>query len=89
MHPTRSPGSSLSKANLVGRAIVAVLEKIDGEPTRKAFVETVQKSGGFDLGGFKLAYGPTNNRGSSEVFLTEIEADGSLKPVTSLAKAKF
>jgi hypothetical protein len=66
-----------------------VLEKIDGELTRKAFVEAVQNSGGFDLGGFKLGYGPSNNRGSSEVFLTEIVADGSFKPVTGLAKAKF
>jgi branched-chain amino acid transport system substrate-binding protein len=49
----------------------------------------VQQSGGFDLGGFKLGYGPSNNRGSSEVFLTKIEADGSVKPVTSLAKGKF
>ena len=66
-----------------------MLAKIDGEPTRKAFVEAVQKSGGFDLGGFKLTYGPSDNRGSSEVFLTEIKADGSFKPVASLAKAKF
>jgi ABC-type branched-subunit amino acid transport system substrate-binding protein len=83
------PGFISLEGYLVGRAIVAVLEKIDGEPTRKSFVETVQNSGGFDLGGFKLAYGASNNRGSSEVFLTEIEADGSIKPVTSLAKAKF
>jgi ABC-type branched-subunit amino acid transport system substrate-binding protein len=83
------PGFISLEGYLVGRAIVAVLEKIDGEPTRKGFVEAVQKSGGFDLGGFKLAYGPDNNRGSSEVFLTEIEADGSVKPVTSLAKARF
>ncbi len=83
------PGFISLEGYLVGRAIVAVLEKIDGEPSRKSFVEAVQKSGGFDLGGFKLAYGPSNNRGSSEVFLTEIEADGSIKPVTSLAKAKF
>jgi ABC-type branched-subunit amino acid transport system substrate-binding protein len=83
------PGFISLEGYLVGRAIVAVLEKIDGEPTRKGFVEAVQKSGGFDLGGFRLAYGPDNNRGSSEVFLTEIEADGSVKPVTSLAKARF
>jgi ABC-type branched-subunit amino acid transport system substrate-binding protein len=83
------PGFVSLEGYLVGRAIIAVLEKIEGEPTREAFVEAVQKSGGFDLGGFRLAYGPDNNRGSSEVFLTEIEADGSFKPVTSLAKAKF
>jgi ABC-type branched-subunit amino acid transport system substrate-binding protein len=87
--PDAQPGFVSLEGYLVGRAIVAALEKIDGEPTRKAFVEAVQKSGGFDLGGFRLAYGPDNNRGSSEVFLTEIEADGRFKPVTSLAKAKF
>jgi branched-chain amino acid transport system substrate-binding protein len=83
------PGFISLEGYLVGRAIVATLEKIGGKPTRKAFVEAVQNSGGFDLGGFRLAYGPSNNRGSSEVFLTEIEAGGSFKPVTSLAKAKF
>jgi ABC-type branched-subunit amino acid transport system substrate-binding protein len=85
--PDEQPGFISLEGYLVGRAIVAVLEKIDGEPTRKAFVEAVQKSGGLDLGGFRLTYGPSNNRGSSEVFLTEIEADGSFRPVSSLTKA--
>ena len=83
------PGFVSLEGYLVGRAIVAVLEKMNGAPTRKAFVEAVQNSGGFDLGGVKLAYGPANNRGSSEVFLTEIGADGHFRPVASLAKAKF
>jgi ABC-type branched-subunit amino acid transport system substrate-binding protein len=85
--PDEQPGFISLEGYLVGRAIVAVLEKIDGEPTRKAFVEAVQKSGGLDLGGFRLTYGPSNNRGSSEVFLTEIEADGSFRPISSLTKA--
>jgi len=84
--PDEQPGFISLEGYLVGRAIVAVLEKIDGEPTRKAFVEAVQKSGGFDLGGFRLTYGPSNNRGSSEVFLTEVEADGTFRPVSSLTK---
>ena len=71
---------------LVGRTIVAALEKIDGEPTRQAFVEAVQKSGGFDLGGLKLAYSPTSNRGSDQVFLTAIQSDGTFKAVTKLEK---
>jgi ABC-type branched-subunit amino acid transport system substrate-binding protein len=71
---------------LVGRTIVAALEKIDGEPTRQAFVEAVQKSGGFDLGGFKLAYSATSNRGSDQVFLTVIQSDGTFKAVTQLEK---
>jgi ABC-type branched-subunit amino acid transport system substrate-binding protein len=87
--PDAQPGFISLEGYLVGRAIIATLERIDGEPTRKGFVEAVQKSGGFDLGGFKLAYGPSNNRGSSEVFLTEIGADGSFRPITSLAKTRY
>jgi branched-chain amino acid transport system substrate-binding protein len=71
---------------LVGRTIVAALEKIDGDPTRQAFVEAVQKSGGFDLGGLKLAYSATSNRGSDQVFLTVIQSDGTFKAVTQLEK---
>ena len=43
-------------------------------------------SGTFDLGGFKLAYSDSNNRGSDHVFLTVIQADGSFKAVDHLEK---
>jgi branched-chain amino acid transport system substrate-binding protein len=86
--PNEQPGFVSLEGYLVGRTIIAALEKVNGEPTRKAFVEAVQKSGGFDLGGFKLTYAADNNRGSNEVYLTVIQADGSLKPVTKLEKSK-
>jgi hypothetical protein len=47
----------------------------------------VQKIGTFDLGGFKLTYGPSNNRGSDQVFLTVIQPDGSFKAVDRLEKS--
>jgi ABC-type branched-subunit amino acid transport system substrate-binding protein len=68
----------------VGRLVIAALERIEGEPTRKALLEAIAK-GGFDLGGMTLDYGATDNRGSSTVFLTVIQRDGSLNPVTQLA----
>jgi ABC-type branched-subunit amino acid transport system substrate-binding protein len=86
--PDQKPGFVSLEGYLVGRAIVAILDKVNGEPTRQKFVEAVQQSGGFDLGGFTLAYGPDNNRGSSTVYLTVIEADGSFRPVTVLGKPK-
>jgi hypothetical protein len=46
----------------------------------------VQKSSPFDLGGFKLAYSDSNNRGSDQVFLTVIQADGNFKAVDRLEK---
>ncbi len=86
--PSEQPGFISLEGYLVGRTIVSILEKMDGEPTRKAFIEAVQTSGGFDLGGFRLAYGPDNNRGSDQVYLSVIQGDGSIKPVTQLEKPK-
>jgi branched-chain amino acid transport system substrate-binding protein len=71
---------------MVGRLVVAALNKIDGELTRKALLEAVAKAGTFDLGSVKLAYGPDNNRGSSQVFLTVIQSDGTFQAVAKLSK---
>jgi branched-chain amino acid transport system substrate-binding protein len=85
--PDAQPGFVSLEGYLVGRAIAAALEKVDGDLTRQAMIEAVQKAGSFDLGGFKLSYSPTSNRGSNEVFLTVIQADGSFKAVERLEKS--
>jgi len=84
--PDAQPGFVSLEGYLVGRAIIAALEKVNGEPTRKALIEAVQKAGSFDLGGFKLAYSDSSNRGSDQVFLTVIQADGSFKAVDHLER---
>jgi len=86
--PSEQPGFVSLEGYLVGRTIVAALEKMNGEPTRKGFIEAVQKSGGFDLGGFKLSYSDNSNRGSNTVYLTVIQEDGSFKAVSRLEKPK-
>jgi branched-chain amino acid transport system substrate-binding protein len=85
--PDVQPGFVSLEGYLVGRAIIAALEKVSGDLTRQAVVEAVQKAGTFDLGGFKLAYSPSSNRGSDQVFLTVIQADGNLKAVDHLEKS--
>ncbi len=85
-NPSGSPGFVSLEGYMVGRLMIAALGQIDGEITRKALLDTITKTGSFDLGGIKLAYGPGNNRGSSEVFLTVIQPDGSFKPVTKLSR---
>jgi ABC-type branched-subunit amino acid transport system substrate-binding protein len=85
--PDAKPGFVSLEGYLVGRAIIAALEKVSGDPTRQALIEAVQKAGSLDLGGFKLAYSPTSNRGSEQVFLTVIQADGSFKAVDRLEKS--
>lgn len=84
--PDAQPGFVSLEGYLVGRAIVAALEKVNGEPTRKALIEAIQKAGTLDLGGFKLTYSDSSNRGSDHVFLTVIQADGSFKAVDHLEK---
>jgi branched-chain amino acid transport system substrate-binding protein len=87
MKPDAAPGFVSLEGYMVGRLIVAALDKIEGEITRKALLEVVAKTGAFDLGGVKLAYGPDSNRGSSQVFLTVIRSDGTFQAVDKLAKA--
>lgn len=85
--PDAQPGFVSLEGYLVGRAIIAALEKVSGDLTRQALIEAVQKAGTLDLDGFKLVYSPSNNRGSDQVFLTVIQADGSFKAVDRLEKS--
>jgi ABC-type branched-subunit amino acid transport system substrate-binding protein len=86
--PAAQPGFVSLEGYLAGRAIIAVLGKINGEPARPAFIDAVRKGGGFDLDGFKLVYGDTDNRGSDQVFLTVIQPDGSFKAVARLERPR-
>jgi branched-chain amino acid transport system substrate-binding protein len=85
--PDAQPGFVSLEGYLVGRAIIAALEKVSGDLTRQALIEAVQKAGTLDLDGFKLVYGPSNNRGSDQVFLTVIQADGGFMAVDRLEKS--
>src|SRR5581483_8153210 len=70
---------------VVGRLVVEALKRVSGEPTREAFLDAVTK-GEFDFGGVKLNYTAEKNQGADQVFLTIIQPDGSLKPVTRLLR---
>jgi branched-chain amino acid transport system substrate-binding protein len=86
MKPDAKPGFVSLEGYLVGQFMVMALGKIEGEITRAALLEAITKQGSFDLGGIRLTYGTDNNRGSSQVFLTVIQADGRFKAVDKLSK---
>ncbi len=79
----KKPGFVSLEGYLVGRTVIAALEKAGKEPTRKAFMAALT-SGSYDFGGFKMSFGPNDNRGSDDVYLTVIGADGKFKAVSSL-----
>jgi len=70
---------------LAGMLIVDVLEKLGPDVTREGFLTTIYEVGMFDLGGVKLTYGPGDNQGMDQVFLTMIGADGRFQLVEDLA----
>jgi branched-chain amino acid transport system substrate-binding protein len=71
---------------IVGRLVVEALGKVKGPVTRAALLSTIKETGTFDLGGITLSYGPNDNQGMHQVFLTVIQADGSIKPVDRLKR---
>ena len=84
--PSAEPGFVSLEGYMVGRLVVEALQKVSGEPTRQALLDTVMNHS-FDLGGVTLDYGKDDNQGMDPVFLTVIQADGSFKPVTALNQA--
>jgi branched-chain amino acid transport system substrate-binding protein len=71
---------------MVGRLIIEALGKVKGPVTRAGLLSTIKEVGTFDLGGITLSYGPDDNQGMDQVFLTVIRADGSFKPVDRLER---
>ena len=83
-NPNAQPGFISLEGYMTGRVAIAALEKVDGEPTRKALIEAVGKLGALDLGGITLSYKPDNYQGSSQVYLTAIGTDGKFMSLKSL-----
>lgn len=84
-NPVAEPGFVSLEGYMVGRLVIEALEDMDGSVTRDALLATISETGTFDLGGVKLSYGPGDNQGMDQVFLTVIQSDGNFKSVASLA----
>lgn len=75
------PGFVTLEGYLVGRLAVMALEKAGPDVTREAFLNSIWSTGTFDLGGVTMSFGPSDNQGMDDVFLTEIQKDGSFRQV--------
>ena len=74
--PEAEPGFVSFEGYIAGRLVIEALSRIDGEPTREAFLATIRDTGTFNMGGVTLSYGPGDNQGMDEVFLTVLRPDG-------------
>jgi branched-chain amino acid transport system substrate-binding protein len=84
--PNATPGFVSLEGYMVGRLVVQALEKLDGEPSRKALLAALS-NGTYDLGGVKLTFGANDSQGSDTVFLTVIQKGGTFKAVKSLGSS--
>lgn len=69
---------------LVGRVTVAALQRAGKYPTRDSFLNTFSSGQSFNIGGVHLTYGPKDNQGLDQVFLTTIGERGQFLPVLRL-----
>ena len=85
-NPDAQIGFVSHEGYMVGRLVIEALGKVKGPVTRAGLLSTIKEVGTFDLGGITLAYGPDDNQGMDQVFLTVIRADGSFKSVDRLER---
>lgn len=86
LDPAATPGFGSLEGYIAGRLTTEVLRRLGREPTRLDFLAALAGIGAFDIGGFILRYGPGDNHGSDQVFLTMISGDGSIVPVEDMAR---
>lgn len=83
LNPEAEPGFVSLEGYLVGRLIIAALDRAGRDVTRQRLLDVIRDTGRFDLGGIELTFGPNDNQGLDRVFFTEIQSDGSIKPLNN------
>lgn len=77
------PGFVSLEGYVAGRLAIAGLNAAGADLTRQGFMDAMNGLGKIDLGGMTLNFGPNDNQGSDDVFLTRIRSDGSFDPISA------
>ncbi len=67
---------------LTGRLAIKALEDAGQTLTRDSFLAALASLREVDFGGVSMSFGPGDNQGMDDVFLTRITKDGTFQPVT-------
>jgi len=57
---------------IAGKLFAEIAEGVSGELTREKFIDTMEKTGSYDLGGVVLEFGPEDHQGLDTIFLSRI-----------------
>lgn len=80
--PTAEPDFVSLEGYIVGRLALKALNEAGADLSRNAFLTALNTIGTVDFGGVVLAFGPGDNQGMDDVFLTRITADGGFETIT-------
>ena len=72
-YPDMLPDWVSLEGYLVGRFFADAAAKAGRDLTRETFIDTVDKTSTFKIGGLSLGFGPDDHQGLDQVFLTEIK----------------
>ena len=82
--PESEPNFVSLEGYLAGRLVAEALRLAGAKPTRRGFLQALQAAETIDLGGFLLRYGDADNQGSDRVYLTVIDEQGRVQPVSRM-----
>ena len=82
--PESTPGFVSLEGYLAGRLVAEGLRLAGPNPTRTGFLDALRKAETIDLDGFLLRYGPADNQGSDQVYLTIIDSQGRFRSVRQM-----
>ena len=83
--PETEPNFVSLEGYLAGRVVVEGLRLGGPRPSRQGFLRALRTAETIDLGGFSLRYGDADNQGSDRVYLTVIDGQGRIQPVSNMA----
>jgi len=66
---------------LVGRLVIQALKEAGQDLTREKFLAAIAAMSSFDLGGLTLSFGPDDNQGIDQIFMTRLLPDGFFEPM--------
>ncbi|APG48925.1 ABC transporter substrate-binding protein [Phaeobacter porticola] len=78
-----APGFVTLEGYLTGRLAIRALEDAGADLTRESYLAAMVGLRDVDFGGVSMTFGPDDNQGMDDVFLTHITKDGGFEPVVS------
>ena len=87
-YPQETPGFISLEGYIAGRLAIQRLKACGVELTRECFLDVLSSSHTVTIDDLTLQFGPGDNQGSDEVYLTVIGADGQLEPADGIASGQ-